>query len=346
MTPQDRELIARLCGERAGLRVDPDKAYLLENRLAPVSRREGFGSVHEFTCAVRDRDEERLIWAAVEAMSPAETAFFRDPEAFEAIVGQVLPDLARRREGGALRLWAAACGAGQEVYSLAMALEESAPAGVGVEIFASDLCERRLEKAQAGIYSQFEVQRGLSAQRLVRHFEGLEDGFALSPRVRQMVRWRRVNLLEDLSRLGQFDLVLCRNMMGYLLEDARARVTANLERALAPGGWLVLGEGEAAPGLKAAPGPAGILRHPGGARARPEARKSPAASDGALRTLGEAGLVLGVVGGVGHGLAGGGHVLAGAFDGVAGGDGQTGGQNGEHNEHAHEKSPGFETRPR
>jgi len=258
VTPQDRELIASLCAGRAGLRVDPDKAYMLENRLAPVARREGFGSVHEFVVAARDRDEERLIWAAVEAMSPAETAFFRDPATFDRIVGEALPELARRREGATLRLWAAACGAGQEVYSLAMALEERSPPGVTIEVFASDLCERRLEKAQAGVYSQFEVQRGLSAQRLVRHFEGLDDGFALSPRVRQMVRWRRVNLMEDLTRLGQFDLVLCRNVLGYLLDDARARVLANLQGALAPNGWLVLGETEAAPGLYPAMGRPGF----------------------------------------------------------------------------------------
>jgi chemotaxis protein methyltransferase CheR len=267
VTPQDRELVARLCGERAGLKVDPDKSYLFENRLGPVARREGFGSVHEFVSAVRDRDEERLIWAAVEAMSPAETAFFRDPVVFETIVGEVLPELARRREGGTLRLWAAACGTGQEVYSLAMALDEVAPVGVTLEIFGSDLCERRLEKAQAGVYSQFEVQRGLSAQRLVQHFEGLEDGFALSPRVRQMVRWRRVNLLEDLSRLGQFDLVICRNLMGYLRDEARARVLANLEGALAPGGRLVLGAAETSPGLTALSDCPGFFERPGKARA-------------------------------------------------------------------------------
>jgi chemotaxis protein methyltransferase CheR len=258
VTPQDRSLIARLCAERAGLKVDPDKAYLLENRLGPVARREGFGSVHEFVCAVRDRDEDRLIWAAVEAMSPAETVFFREPQAFTSIVGDLLPDLVRRREGGTLRLWAASCGAGHEVYSLAMALEEAAPVGVTLEVFGSDLCERRLEKAQAGIYSQFEVQRGLSARRLVRHFEGLEEGFAISPRIRQMVRWRRVNLMEDLSRLGQFDLVLCRNLMGYLVDEACGRVLANLEGALAPGGWLVLGANETARGLTAAAGRPGF----------------------------------------------------------------------------------------
>jgi chemotaxis protein methyltransferase CheR len=249
LTPQDRELIARLCAERAGLRIDPEKVYLLENRLGPVARREGFSSAHDLIVAIRDRDDDRLAWAAVEAMSPAETAFFREPETFDRIVSEVLPDLAMRGQGGALRLWAASCGTGQEVYSLAMALEEQAPVGVTIEVFASDLCERRLEKAQAGVYSQFEVQRGLSARRLVRHFEGLEEGFALSPRVRQMVRWRRVNLMEDLSRLGQFDVVLCRNLMSYLLEDARARVLGNLERTLKPGGWLVLGAGETAPGL-------------------------------------------------------------------------------------------------
>lgn len=266
MTPQDRELIARLCAERAGLRVDPERAYILENRLAPVARRAGFASVHEFMCAVRDRDEERLIWSAVEAMSPAETSFFRAPETFARIVDEALPELARRREDRVLRLWAAACGAGQEVYSLAMVLEERAPAGLRVEVFASDLCERRLEKAQAGAYSQFEVQRGLSAQRLVRHFEAMDEGFSLSPRVRQLVRWRRVNLMDDPGRLGQFDLVLCRNVLGHYLEEARTRVLSNLRRTLAPGGWLVLGEGEAAPGFEDAADRSGLYR-PSPARA-------------------------------------------------------------------------------
>jgi len=256
MTPQDRVLVARLCAERAGLRVDPDKAYLLENRLGPVARREGYASVHDFVCAIRDRDEDRLVWAAVEAMSPCETAFFRDPGVFGHIVGEILPELASRRRGAAVRVWAAASGTGQEVYSLAMALEESPPAGARIEIFASDLCERRLEKAQAGVYSQFEVQRGLAARRLVRHFEGLEDGFELSPRVRQVVRWRRVNLLDNLNRLGQFDLVLCRNLMGHYLDEARTRVTANLQSVLSAGGWLVLGAGEAAAGLE--PSPVGL----------------------------------------------------------------------------------------
>jgi chemotaxis protein methyltransferase CheR len=252
------QLVTRLCAERAGLRIDPEKHYLAENRLAPVARREGFSSIEEFLGAVRDRDEERLIWALVEAMSPSETSFFRDPETFELIAQKVLPELARRGEGRPLRLWAASCGTGQEVYSLAMLLAEQSSVGATFELTGSDLCERRLEKAQSGLYSQFEVQRGLSAHRLVRHFENAEEGFALSPRIRSSVRWRRVNLIEDVSRMGRFDLVLCRGLTPQLTDAARERALANLVSALAPGGVLALGPAEAAPGLVAAPGLAGF----------------------------------------------------------------------------------------
>lgn len=266
MTESDATLLTRLCAERAGLGFDPEKAYLIENRLAPVARREGYSSVHDLLAAVRDRGEEKRIWAVVEAMSPAESSFFHEPGAFDLIGAEVLPELARRREGGTLRVWAAACGAGQEVYSLAMLLDEQAPVGMSVELFGSDLCERRLEKAQSGLYSQFEVQRGLSARRLIRHFEPHDEGFALSPRIRQTIRWRRVNLYEDIARLGQFDLIVCRNTLRSLTTEGRARVTANLESALAAGGFLVLGQGESMERLSGTPGRPGFYGTRGGTR--------------------------------------------------------------------------------
>jgi chemotaxis protein methyltransferase CheR len=242
---EDRELVAALCAARAGLRVDPDKAYLIESRLAPVARREGFGSLAQFVETVRLRGEARLVWAMVEAMAPPETAFFRDPGVFDALAGDVLPELVRTTQGP-VRVWSAACGAGQEVYSLAMLLAERPTLAGRVELFASDLSERSLEKAQAGLYSQFEVQRGLPARKLVRHFEREGDFFALSPRIRQMVRWRRVNLLDDLARMGRFELILCRNVLQSLTGEARERVLEGLTAALAPGGRLVLGLSEAA----------------------------------------------------------------------------------------------------
>ena len=247
-------MVAELCADRAGLRVDPEKDYLLENRLGPVARREGFAGLAEMLQTLHARGDERLVWAVVEAMSPAETAFFRDPQTFEAVAARALKDLALRRKGETLRVWVAACGGGQEVHSLAMLLDEQAPAGVTLDLCASDLSERRLEKARAGVYSQFEVQRGLSARRLVRHFEKQDDSFVLTHRVRQMVRWRRVNLLEDLTPLGQFDLIFCRNLLGSMMETARIKLLSSLTRALGDGGYLVTGLGDSVPGLTALPG--------------------------------------------------------------------------------------------
>ena len=156
-------------------------------------------------------------------MSPSETAFFRDAATLDAVIDDLFADFTPGRQTEPVRIWSASCGTGQEAYSLAMLLAERAPTGADVDLFASDISEARLETAQAGAYSQFEVQRGLSARRLVRHFESDGETFALSPLLRRTVRWRRVNLLDDLTRLGRFDLIVCRQLMGGLLEPARAR---------------------------------------------------------------------------------------------------------------------------
>jgi chemotaxis protein methyltransferase CheR len=259
--------VATLCAERAGLRVDPEKEYLIENRLGPVARREGFGSISDLLQAVRDRGDERLAWAVVEGMSPSESLFFRDPSSLDHAAARAFADLARRREGETHRIWVAACGAGQELYSVAMLLDEQTPPGVTVDLCASDLSDRRLEKARSGVYSQFEVQRGLPARRLVRHFEKRDDSFVVAQRLRQMVRWRRVNVLEDLSPLGPFDLVFCRNVLGGLMESGRTQALGNLRKTLTPEGYLVLGLGDPAGDLAAVPDQPGIYRAQAGRRA-------------------------------------------------------------------------------
>lgn len=236
----DRAFVSALCLARAGLSVDPDKAYLIESRLAPLARREGFPSADALISAVRDGDDERLGWSLVEAMALPESEFFRDRHVFERLVRDVLPALAAAGEGP-VRVWSAACGAGQEIYSLAMLLADAPALAARVELYASDLSERSLEKAQAGLYSQFEVQRGLPARLLVRHFEKRGEGFAVAPRLRQTVRWRRTNLLDDLSRHGRFEVVLCRNVLSQMAPEAHGRVLAQLAGVLAPGGRLVAG---------------------------------------------------------------------------------------------------------
>jgi chemotaxis protein methyltransferase CheR len=239
--PIDLTFVAALCLEQAGLKVDAEKFYLIESRLAPVARREGFDSPEAFIETLRLRGDARMAWAAVEAMALPEPEFFRDRVVFQQLADAVLPELARGRGGEPVRVWSAACGTGQEVYSLAMMLADAPGLAGRVELFGSDLSERSLEKAQAGIYSQFEVQRGLPARTLVRHFEKIGESFALSPRIRQMVRWRRVNLLDDLGRSGHFDLVLCRGLLHQMAPEAQDKVLGHLSGALAPGGRLVLG---------------------------------------------------------------------------------------------------------
>ncbi len=247
MKPDEIEFVAEIARAGAGLAVDSDKIYYLESRLAPVARREGFGSIREMLVAARQRREEKLLWAVVESLAQGETSFFRDPVVFRRIQQELLPELARGRSSAdPVRLWSAGCGAGQETYSLAFAVEEVAPEmmSAGVEILGSDLSERALEKAQAGLYTQFEVQRGLPVRLLLRHFEPRDELWALSPRVRSMVRWRRLNLNMEFRQVGRFDLIACRNVLSNMTEEARPRVLAQLAAALTPGGYLIVGAEE------------------------------------------------------------------------------------------------------
>ena len=239
ITPAACQMLAELCRTRAGIRISPDKAYLIETRLGPVARLEGYTSTEAFVDRLQAGLDDAQVWATVAALANTETGFFRDPEVFRALEDEILPHLIRER-GGRLRIWSAGCGAGQEVYSLAMLLSEAAQAPLQVEIVATDLCERSLEKAQAGLYSQFEVQRGLSARRLIAHFENSGELFKVSPRLQQNVRWRRINLAGDVAALGQFDLILCRHVLNGLDPDVRPAVMAGLTAALAPGSRLVL----------------------------------------------------------------------------------------------------------
>lgn len=251
MRLEDRELVAQLCAARAGIRVDVEKVYLLESRLGPVARREGFGSLDDLLDTLRAHREDRLAWTIVEAMAHAETSFFRDREPFAQFRDEVLPTLARRREGQPVRLWSAACASGQEVYSLAMIIEDERARlpGLKVELFGSDLSERQLEKAQSGLYTQFEVQRGLPIRMLVRHFEQKDEMWGISPRLRQMVRWRRINLVADLATAGRFDVIFCRYVLSALIEPMKTRLLENLAQALGPDGYLFLGRSESAAGL-------------------------------------------------------------------------------------------------
>jgi chemotaxis protein methyltransferase CheR len=248
---EDVALVVSLTRARAGLRLAPEKTYLMESRLSPVARREGFDSVPDLLAAIRARRDEPLIWATVEALAAGETSFFRDRAPFHHFRDELAPQLAKSRPGQAIKVWSAACGTGQEVYSLAMLAEDLAsdPGAPRIELAASDLSGLALERAQTGLYGQFEVQRGLPIRRLVRHFEKIDDQWRVSDEIRRRVRWRRINLVAGLKTIGRFDVVFCRYVLGNMTEEAQRKVAEELAHVLPEDGFLVLGLKETVAGV-------------------------------------------------------------------------------------------------
>ena len=243
MNPTEIAQVVSLCRAMAGLKVAPDKTYLMESRLAPVARREGYDSISDLLAAVRARRDDPLVWAVVEAMAGGESAFFRDRAPFNEFRDEIVPQLARARGGAPIRIWSAACGAGQEIYSLAMLAAELAEAqpDVRLELAASDLSRLALERAQAGLFNQFEVQRGLPIRRLAQHFEKEGDEWRLAAEVRRRVKWRRINLIAGVRQIGRFDVVFCRYVLCGMTDDAQRKVIDDLACIVPDDGYLVLG---------------------------------------------------------------------------------------------------------
>ena len=238
--------------KRSGLVLSADKGYLLESRLAPLARAEGYASIEALISAARRESSDRLLWAITEALATHETFFFRDNTPFDLFKQDILPVLSRARGNtGVLRIWCAACSSGQEPYSLAMLLEEERArlGGLRVEIVATDMAPRVLEKAKAGLYSQFEVQRGLAIQRLVTHFDQTGDQWRIKPNIRQMVNFQKQNLLENFASMGKFDVIFCRNVLIYFDAESKKKVLARLSQQTAADGYLVMGAAETVVGL-------------------------------------------------------------------------------------------------
>ncbi len=250
MTPRGYGIVSALVRERSGIIIGPDKLYLIQTRLAGLLRDEGLGSLDALAHRLEAGPHSELAGAVVEAMTTNETLFFRDEQIFAHLRDVALPTLRAARsvqpDGTRLRVWSAAASTGQEAYSLAMLLAEARPAWPtgGVEILASDIARAPLARAQAGLYGQFEVQRGLSAARLAQHFMREAEGWRIRPALQSMVRCRLWNLLADPAPLGRFDIVLCRNVLIYFDAPTRGRVLAGLARVLAPDGYLYLGGSE------------------------------------------------------------------------------------------------------
>ncbi len=251
MTPLEYQYLRKLLKERSGLDLSADKQYLVESRLIPVARKHGFSNIGELAQRLREGAEE-TISVVVEAMTTNETFFFRDKIPFDHLRDTMLPALLRARaQRRSLRIWSAASSTGQEPYSIAMCLKEYGAAlhGWRIEIVASDISPAVLEKSRAGIFSQFEVQRGLPIHLLVKYFRQIGDMWQLNADIRAMVQHRQLNLLHDVAHLGVFDVVFCRNVLIYFDQSTKVGVFKRLAKVMEPDGFLALGAAETVVGL-------------------------------------------------------------------------------------------------
>ncbi len=252
MTPLDYDYLRKLLKERSGLVLSADKQYLVESRLLPIARRLGSGNLSDLVAKLKAPGAEPLIVDVVEAMTTNESFFFRDKIPFDHFREFMVPSLLKMRATQhRIRIWCAAASTGQEPYSLAMILKEMAAqvGGWRVEIIATDLANEVLEKARAGLYSQFEVQRGLPIQMLMKYFTQSGDTWQISPEIRAMVQFRPLNLLADFAHLGSFDVVFCRNVLIYFDQPTKIGVLERLARITEQDGYLVLGAAETVVGL-------------------------------------------------------------------------------------------------
>nr|WP_249137845.1 protein-glutamate O-methyltransferase CheR [Bradyrhizobium tropiciagri] len=241
----------KLLKDHSGLDLSADKQYLIESRLLPLARKNGLSSIPDLVAKIRAGSSTHTV-QVVEAMTTNETFFFRDKVPFDHFRDTIMPEVLKARAARrSVRIWCAAGSTGQEPYSLAMCLKEmgAALAGWRVEIIATDLSQEVLEKSKAGIYSQFEVQRGLPIQLLVKYFKQSGELWQINPELRSMVQHRQLNLLHDFSQLGTFDVIFCRNVLIYFDQDTKINIFNRLARLMEPDGFLVLGAAETVVGL-------------------------------------------------------------------------------------------------
>ncbi len=246
------DFIRRLLEEQVGMALEQDQQFFVENRLLPVAQRHGWPSLDPLIARLRDHHDRLLTQEAVESLMTHETSFFRDPHYFDELTERVFPRLiASRAKERRLAIWCAACSTGQEAFSIAMILRERFTDQLRdwqVDLFATDVSSRALDQAQSGRYSDVEARRGLSDTRLAQHFRRAQSGWQIDDRLRQMVRFQRLNLLTSSPEASPRDLVLLRNVLIYMTPAARQTMLSRVKQSLHPDGHLMLGSTESSGG--------------------------------------------------------------------------------------------------
>ncbi len=252
MNPEVFEFLSDLVKTESGLVLTPDKSYLLESRLMPIVRARGMKEMEDLVAAAKSKTDKALINEITEAMTTNESFFFRDTRPFDTFRDASLPFLLdARKQTKLIRIWCAAASSGQEPYSLAMILKEmqAKMAGWRVEIIGTDLSTEILDKAKNGVYTQFEVQRGLPVQLLVKYFEKKEEHWQIKSEIRDMVKYKPLNLLDPFTGMGKFDIVFCRNVLIYFDQPTKTKVLEKIHGLMPNDGVLYLGGAESVLGI-------------------------------------------------------------------------------------------------
>lgn len=241
------QIISDLLYDKTGQILDERRKWRIKTALAGIFRKYGITNTDQLVCLLDEAENADLAREVVEALLNNETYFFRDKPTFDQLSNDILPELAKARAASKrLSIWCAGCSTGQEAYSIAMSILENAAFWKGwtIDILGTDISRRAISVAQKGLYSQFEVQRGLSVMDMLQYFDEEKDGWQIKSEVKEMARFAERNVLEHLPEPKQFDLILCRNVLLYFENHVRGRALQKLDMALSEGGYLMLGAGE------------------------------------------------------------------------------------------------------
>lgn len=247
LSSTDFRYICDLVLDRSAIVLEPGKEYLVESRLTPLARREGLSGLDELIARLRGRSVNGLETRVVEAMTTNETSFFRDLHPFNALQKTILPELLERRSSErTLRIWSAAASSGQEIYSIAMLLREQFPqlAGWKVRLLATDLSDEMVQRANEGLFSQLEVNRGLPAPLLLKYFEKQGAQWRINAEIRSSIEFRRMNLVEQWPRIPDMDVIFMRNVLIYFSVESKRDILAKVRQVLARDGALFMGAAE------------------------------------------------------------------------------------------------------
>jgi chemotaxis protein methyltransferase CheR len=251
LSVDDFQFVSNLVKKRSGIFLSSDKAYLVDSRLLPIARKNSFTDVKDFIAKIKQNNDEKFISEVIEAMTTNESSFFRDIKPFEYFKTNAIPKMiSLLPEKKHFRIWSSACSTGQEAYSLAITISENpAWSKYTFEIVATDIAQHVIDKALSGTYSQFEVQRGLPIGLLLKYFTQDGENWKISERVKSMVSFSKLNLIEDFTSLGKFDLIFCRNVLIYFEIETKMKILHNFSKMMDPHSNLVVGCSETIIGI-------------------------------------------------------------------------------------------------